>query len=269
MPRVEPRRRIVKAKGRVRERIASVRLSRKSREQIVHSSHWRSVREGARLGEGIPERDMIVTGSHADAIPFIISTNGHEYSTGALVIARKGRERIACVFTCKHCIEETQQQRVVFDYDTRRKPVSVTRTAPKRLYVESRSTDVCICAVEWQPFLDTRPGWRLHRGVVESKIPIHVLQHPNAAPTTVSDGHVLTAPIGCNGFLHDANTLPGSSGGAIIGVAGKHKNTLVGIHCEAIDVDIGSPQRIPLNVGYSLDCLVHKLEASGYTFLGR
>ena len=201
-----------------------------------------------------------------DAVVLILSHSKKDFSTGALVrVTKRGKPSLTCIVSCKHCVHKKEMQTVILDYDVRNRPNLRAHTSPETLYVESEKSDVCLCALHPQTNPDDRSFFS-----VDTRVPRHeaitVLQHPNAAPTTASAGRILNdipAPSSrCHAFLHDADTLPGSSGGCIL-VKRRGKTSMVGVHCEAIDVAVGR-EEIPLNVGYSLGCIVSQLKRMGF-----
>lgn len=86
-----------------------------------------------------------------------------------------------------------------------------------------------------------------------------LLQHPSGMPAVAERGHVRGQIMTC--IIHDANTLPGSSGSPIFIRDQRRKGDwkLVAVHCRAMDLTLESGQ-VPLNAGCLLTPLLDLLE---------
>ena len=65
---------------------------------------------------------------------------------------------------------------------------------------------------------ETHPPLPLRReGTIEPGAGVTIIGHPSGVPTKVSQGTVVELPEERSYFVHDADTLPGSSGSLVLG----------------------------------------------------
>ena len=237
----------------------------RSAEQITHAEDgWVSVGDGARLGGGIPASQMPVEAEIVESIAMIVMGN-KKYGTGCLVRVKRGRgEVIPCLFTCAHCISRERGVKVIFNHDARGLRYVETRTNPETFYMTASDTpDVCVCALDPFDGMEDRRAMRV--GTSQAcRGDVLVIQHPNAARTTVSRGH--GEMLDRDTILHDANTLPGSSGAPIVRVRNDGTLRLCGVHCEAVDVRMDARTTAKMNLGYTVRAIAAALRSKRCTF---
>ena len=223
-------------------------------EQLVtlDSPEWDP---SAPRGEGVPRsvrRAAETVPAHVRDAVGLVRTSQGEDGTATRTVFRTRQGLVPCVVTCLHVLPSKASSRG----GTFRGEEELD---PDRIFVKFRAHDLVVCALKGED--TTRPWlcprhWRATWG--EKKISI--LHHPNASSLSLTRGFVASHTMEC--FLHTANTLPGSSGGCVLVQSGSEWHW-VGVHCEAITLNMGKGRTLPLNVGCTLGLALDQLEEQG------
>lgn len=175
-------------------------------------------------------------------------------ATGVHVTVRRTGTLLPCVLTCAHVLPSAARAR----RSTLGKRGAALR--PDVLYVRDRRRDIALCALAHAPVTTSAPPVVV--GDARSS-DVYVLHYPLAGALSVSKGTLLSKKQYT--LMHDADTLPGSSGGPLVQRAGR-RWVVVGVHCQAVDVRVSTHSTLPLNMGTSTDAL--DLGAHGAAFVG-
>lgn len=245
-------------------------------EQIVTpDTDWD---ETAPIGHGIPERSFGTPSNTSQNLLNAIAKISYRgyFSTGFLVrfalqhsrarnasdkgvcdelsgslLRGKPVDSIVCLITCRHVlptISRAEKSSVtVGNYkDGLNLPIVLN---PSLFYFTNSCLDLCCCAV-----LANQPLQTLTPGKSVGTIPrsVFLLHHPNGTVITRSTGVIFDRTDHC--LIHTADTLPGSSGGAIF--AGRK---VIAVHCRAVHV-----RGRPMNMGCIIDVIVLTMERLGY-----
>lgn len=206
-------------------------------------------------GEGVPrtvKRAVHTVPAHVrDAVGTIRTSQGED-GTATRTVFRTPQGMVPCVVTCLHVIPtKGSARRGTFG--------SEEELEPDRLFVTFRAHDLVVCALKGNA---TDKAWLCprHWRKTWGSNNISILHHPNASALSLTKGLVASHTMEC--FIHTANTLPGSSGGCVLIQAGDEWNW-VGVHCEAITLNMGKSRVMPLNVGCTLGLVIDELHKDG------
>lgn len=237
---------------------------------------------GTSIGEGIPYEDMVGEAatrmregsdpSYVRALESAVYINvGHSHGSGNLIRATEvegnGERSALLLITAKHVLPTKRvasRATCYRHYMKDSKRLYPFKLDPDSLFVRAAvSADVVVCAViEGSPGLAAgdlakvgiRETASTHVGQV-----LHVLSHPNAAPLSLSHGHTINDNARTGMMMHDADTLPGSSGAGIFDDAW----SLIGIHTSASTMWLDGKRR-PINHGVGLDPILTRLLDVGW-----
>ena len=178
-------------------------------------------------------------------------------ATGVYVRLRlKTGGEIPCVLTCAHVL--SSERRAMDAIVTYMKGNSL-RLNPSRLFLVNKNDDISVCALERAP--TPSYAWSIDRNVSFGKVTL--LHFPMGGQLSVSNGGIVSSEG--HTLVHDAHTLPGSSGAPIARYV-KGRWILLGIHCQAVNLRVGT-RSIPLNTGTSLAALDETLTSHGITWV--
>lgn len=185
----------------------------------------------------------------------IIKTNG-QWATGLHTYVYFNGSKYSCIVTAGHAIKTRDYARkshVALNFQKDIKSVTDwVHMDPKKLYWKSKKSDLALCALE--KVIPDVPEIRIlcspHRELRLGET-IRILQHPNASPLVYDVGKVVMPSASNQLFLHDVNTLPGSSGAPILDASWK----VVGIHTGASEMQEKSGKTVKVNEG----CYTHEL----------
>lgn len=256
------------------------------REQAINKLHWKSVLDGVPLGSGVPLAELLDTARVSSRLKrtasnvVLVTLADGSMATGYIIELRRGptssrsstlgtlsgsalAERpahLTCVLTCKHVLptkRDAKGAHVAYDYIKTKHLQDLKHVAlrPDVLFAKSCG-DVALCAVDPHT---TRPTTTLslaRSDQVRHGDKISILQHPNAVPVVLEKGTVVSAGDRC--FLHNVNTLVGSSGSPVI-----KGHLLVGVHARSRDVDVND-STLTLNEGCYLDSMLDTLGEHGF-----
>ena len=210
--------------------------SRKQQRERAIFKEWRGVKDGVSLGRGIPKEDLYIHSSHR--FPFYLASRvvlmkhtidtQRTFATGYLVDVNCQGTVIPCVLTCWHAVWTRfgVQNMDIFSFVSRPRRL-IWKTDAAKFLVKVPNIDLCLLALDGRAI--RRNPLSTHTALCpNSRIAITIPQHPNGSVLAIDTGEVVRDQK--HTLLHNASTLPGSSGAPIFvhGTDGSWK--LVGVH---------------------------------------
>lgn len=218
---------------------------------------WIGIAQGAKLHEGIPKSDLFSTNrallTKANAVVdklvrkiAIMKTNG-QWATGMHTYVYKDNQQLSCIITAGHVIpDHAHSMKTQVSLNFQKNMRKWTQLDPGKLYWKSSKADVAICACRKN--IPNVPEIRvLCQSAKELQVgeAVRILQHPNASPMVYDVGKVVLPSTSRQFFLHDVNTLPGSSGAPILDV----EWNVVGVHVGATEMAGAGGKKTTVNEG--------------------
>ena len=181
---------------------------------------------------------------------FILKGRENE-ATGVHVRVRSADNVIySCILTCLHVLKSKQYATTI----VARNSFFHTKLSPDKVYIRARDQDLVVCAMK-----DIPP----YRGMDIRKTDpqrVKVLQNPDGSGIRVSEGSVLRYDYPT--LFHNASTLPGSSGGAVISKSKNNKAVLSHIHCQTV-----TSESWRANIAISISVMNPLLKEHGFSWV--
>ena len=238
------------------------------REVAIHRP-WYGIDDGVPLRHGIPKKDFVKTpirdmkAEKAVAAKSSVHLRvGNEHGSGVVVRLKKG---LLFLITASHVVKTRTDVAKIQIYEddvyhgsdrsNAKRHVVRLRVRPGGIFYSMRNHDVCAVELKVPSKTQTSQLGVTRFGMAKAQDVVQIFSHPNAAPQAFSDGHVMSVDPDGETIMHDADTLPGSSGAGMFNASWE----LIGVHV-ASNVLYKDDELYPVNDGVALQVILKGLQ---------